>query len=314
VGRTTDPLRRLTAGQWQPPVARAAGPPVPVSGPIDAPEDVGPAAEAWARHAAAPAGWWPATTRDDRDDGDDGDDELPTGRAAGRLATALTVPLPVLVGAVALVLGAGGWWLWQQVTAPTSATIVGAPVVDASAAPAPASGAGTPRVSGGPADPSGPAAGPLAAAAPAPSASATVHVAGAVGTPGIVVVAPGARVVDAVAAAGGLSEGADVAGVNLARPVADGEMIIVPTPGQAVQAPAGGAAPGPGASTAPARVDINRASPAQLEDLPGIGPVLAQRIAQWREDNGPFASVDDLTAVSGIGPVILEGLRDAATV
>lgn len=268
--------------------------------------------EAWARHAAGPARRRPATAWND-DDGDS-DGELPADRAAGRLATALTVPLPVVVGAVALVLGAGGWWLWQQVAAPTPATIVGAPVVEVSGAPAPVSGAGAPGASRGSADPSDPPAGPAAGGEPAPSASATVHVAGAVGSPGIVVVAPGARVVDAVAAAGGLSDAADVAGVNLARPVADGEMIIVPTPGQAAPALADGGAPGPDAATAPGRVDLNRASPAELEGLPGIGPVLAERIAQWRADTGPFASVDDLTAVPGIGPSILEGLRDTATV
>ncbi|MGF1661570.1 MAG: ComEA family DNA-binding protein, partial [Kineosporiaceae bacterium] len=154
---------------------------------------------------------------------------------------------------------------------------------------------------------------------PSGTASATVHVAGAVGAPGIVVVAPGARVVDAVAAAGGLADEADVAAINLARPVADGEMILVPVPGQEVPAAAGGGpvpgAPPPGSGAGPSGlVDVNTATAGELEQLPGIGPVLAQRIVAWREDTGPFASVDDLAAVPGIGPATLEELRDSATV
>lgn len=237
------------------------------------------------------------------------------------MVTALTVPLPLVVGAVALVVGAGGWWLWQQVvTDPTPATVLGAPAVEVTgtgstvagttvAGTAPAGAAG-----GAPADAAGAGGGQGDGAVASPLSSATVHVAGAVGAPGIVVVAPGARVVDAVAAAGGLSEAADVAGVNLARPVTDGEMIVVPTPGQLVTAPAGAVTPGSGEPGGPGPVNVNRASPVELEDLPGIGPVLAERIVRWREDAGPFTTVDDLTAVPGIGPSILEGLRDAATV
>jgi competence protein ComEA len=228
------------------------------------------------------------------------------------VAAALALPLPAVVAVVALAVGAGGWWLWQRpaadpgVLVPATAPSTGPPTVSTGTPPPTlAAGAGP-----GPAGPPG--------SSPSGAASATVHVAGAVGTPGIVVVAPGARVVDAVAAAGGLAAEADVTAVNLARPVTDGEMILVPVPGQQVPAAAGGG-PGPGAvadggSGASGLVDVNRATAGELEQLPGIGPVLAERIVAWREDTGPFASVDDLAAVPGIGPATLEELRDSATV
>lgn len=307
MGRTTDPLRRLSAGQWQSPATSVFTEAATVTDRADA----GPVAEAWARHAAPPG-----RDRASPGDGVPPDDASP-GPGPGRLSTALTVPLPLVVGAVAVVVGAGGWWLWQQVmTDPTPATVLGAPVVVGATGAAPTVAGTAPAAAAGgvPAD-SAPAGGAVGAgAAASPLSSATVHVAGAVDAPGIVVVAPGARVVDAVAAAGGLSEAADVAGVNLARPVTDGEMIVVPTPGQLVPAQAGAVTPGSGGPAGQGPVNVNRASAAELEELPGIGPVLAERIVQWREDAGPFTSVDDMTAVPGIGPSVLEGLRDAATV
>lgn len=140
-----------------------------------------------------------------------------------------------------------------------------------------------------------------------------VHVLGEVEHPGLYVLDSGARVVDAVAAAGGAKDAADLAAVNLARAVTDGEQVMVPTLGEQTVGPGGGAAQG-----APAQgdglVDLNTADQAALETLPRIGPALAQRIIDWRDENGRFQSVDDLLAVPGIGEKLLEGLRAAVRV
>lgn len=150
-----------------------------------------------------------------------------------------------------------------------------------------------------------------------------VHVLGAVVEPGIVELPLGSRVVDAIAAARGPTDDADVAGVNLARVVADGEQLVVPRVGE-VPAPAAagvegaggaGGAGGSGGSgvDSEGRVNINTANATALETLAGVGPALAARIIAWREQNGPFRSVDELTAVSGIGPSTLDGMRDQVT-
>jgi competence protein ComEA len=134
-----------------------------------------------------------------------------------------------------------------------------------------------------------------------------VHVLGAVAHPGIYVLDLDARLVDALAAAGGATDDADLAAVNLARLLEDGEQILVPIAGAAVGTT--GAAP-PGDD----RVDLNTADQAALETLPRIGPALAARIIAWRDDNGRFGSVDDLLAVPGIGEKLLAGLRDGVRV
>ena len=132
-----------------------------------------------------------------------------------------------------------------------------------------------------------------------------VHVAGAVASPGLYTLGGGARVADAVAAAGGAAAGADLDAVNLARVVVDGEQVRVPLIGE----PAVG-----GAASTDGRVNINIADVAELDRLPGVGPVLAARIAEYRDAHGPFASVDALDDVSGVGPALLEKVRAAATV
>jgi competence protein ComEA len=148
-------------------------------------------------------------------------------------------------------------------------------------------------------------------------AALLVHVLGAVARPGIVELAKGARVVDAIAAAGGLASDADPSGVNLARVVADGEQLIVPVVGQVAAPAAGaggatgaGAAGGAGGGPADGLVHLNTATVADLDTLPRIGPALAQRIIDWREANGSFTSVEQLREVAGIGEATFAGLVD----
>ncbi len=138
-----------------------------------------------------------------------------------------------------------------------------------------------------------------------------VHVSGAVREPGLYVVPAGSRLVDAVAAAGGFAKDAARDAVNLARTVSDGEQIAVPRKGEET-APAAG--PGGGTGPGGGKVNLNTADEAALDTLPRIGPAIAQRIIQWREDNGRFTSVEDLLAVPGIGEKMLASLRDLVTV
>jgi competence protein ComEA len=144
---------------------------------------------------------------------------------------------------------------------------------------------------------------------PVTSGDVLVHVAGAVVTPGLYRVRAGARVADVIEAAGGFAPDARPDAVNLAEPVVDGSQVYVPGPDDP-SAPIIG--DGGAAASSDARVDINRATAAQLESLPGIGPTRAGAIVEHREAHGPFASVDALADVPGIGQATIEGLRDAA--
>jgi competence protein ComEA len=145
----------------------------------------------------------------------------------------------------------------------------------------------------------------VAAGTASPSASpsagtVTVDVQGLVRRPGVVRLPPGSRVIDALQAAGGAVPGAATASLNLARVLADGEQVVVAAPG-AAPTPAPGAVPTAGASPTSAMVDLNTADLGQLDELPGVGPVLAQRILDWRTEHGRFTSVDELREVDGIG-------------
>lgn len=140
-----------------------------------------------------------------------------------------------------------------------------------------------------------------------------IHVLGAVGVPGLYRLPDGSRAFDAIAAAGGLLPEADPAAVNLARFVSDGEQLLVPVLGAE---PSGAAADGAsgGAAGGSQLVNLNTASAAELTSLPRIGEALAARIVAWREANGRFTTVDDLSAIEGIGAKTLDGLRAVATV
>jgi competence protein ComEA len=142
-----------------------------------------------------------------------------------------------------------------------------------------------------------------------PAARVVVDVVGAVRRPGLYRLAQGARIADALSRAGGATGKADLAQVNLAAPLADGEQVVVPRRGAPGAVPAtGGAAGSAAAPTAP--VQLSTATLEQLDTLPGVGPVTAQKILDYREKHGAFHSVDELDAVPGIGPKRLEQLRD----
>ena len=168
--------------------------------------------------------------------------------------------------------------------------------------------------------------GPSPGATTKPDQPVVVSVVGLVHTPGLVTLAPGARIADALKAAGGATDGADTVGLNMARQVDDGEQIVVgiaPVKGQppvlGSSVTSGTAAPGPPGTGShpgrpdkpgrPAAVNLNTATVQQLDALPGVEPVTAAAIVAWRDANGKFTSVDQLAEVDGIGPGRLEKLR-----
>ncbi|GAA0271525.1 helix-hairpin-helix domain-containing protein [Cryptosporangium japonicum] len=140
----------------------------------------------------------------------------------------------------------------------------------------------------------------------APSATVVAAVSGRVRRPGLVRLPPGARVADALAAAGGALPGTDLSALNLARKVLDGELIAVGVPGAAPGAPAAGEPGSP--------LDLNAATVDQFDALPGVGPVLAERIVAYRTEHGGFRSVDQLREVDGIGDSRFEKLRSLVRV
>jgi competence protein ComEA len=246
------------------------------------------------------------------------------------LSLALAVVVLTVIGA--------GWWLGRPASSrpietliPFASTTVVAqpgddglalgPVTGAPEVSSPGSEEGESAGSDGEEEPPG-----RTGAAVSEPAEVMVHVAGAVRLPGLVRLPAGSRINDAVEAAGGPTDDADLHQLNLAAPVLDGMQIRVPVAGEIVAYPAGTVAPGAasgsgtsgpgwgGSGDPPGLVDLNRASAEQLEALPGIGPALGQAIVEWREAHGPFRSVDDLASVPGIGPAKLAALADRATV
>ena len=204
------------------------------------------------------------------------------------------VHLAVVAVVAALAVGLAAWWAVRD-----QARAV--PVAPAASGPA---GSATPLAPVVPADGAGGASAPTD-----PGEELVVDVAGKVRRPGIAVLPAGARVVDALEAAGGVRRGVDLTALNLARPVVDGEQILVGV------APAAGVAgtldsPVPGGE---ALVNLNTADQAALDTLPGVGPVTADAILAWRDSNGGFTSVDELLEVDGIGEATLADLAPLVT-
>jgi competence protein ComEA len=209
-----------------------------------------------------------------------------------------------LVAAAAAVVAAVGVWLERPRAEPVPdlpAVTVSAPGVDAPTGTAAPSAAAT-----------------TAAAPAAPPAPLVVSVSGKVRRPGLVEVPDGARVADVLDAAGGALPGTDLSGLNLARRVADGEQVAVGVPPapDAAPIPRPGAAPAAGdAPGAPAaKVDLNAATVEQLDALPGVGPVTAQRILEWRTQHGRFTRVEQLREIEGIGERRFAQLRELVVV
>lgn len=185
------------------------------------------------------------------------------------------------------------------------------------------SGGATPGITGENAEASG---GDAAADPPAQPPSIYVHIAGAVKVPGVYELAQGKRVIDAIAAAGGGTPDSAVNSINLAEPLSDGQRLYVPTKREAQGTRPGGtytggkaftppvSSGGSSGSSDPAVCDINTATKEELDRIPGIGPVIAERIVLYRTANGPFKTVDDLTKVSGIGDKKLQDLRPYVTI
>jgi competence protein ComEA len=233
------------------------------------------------------------------------------------------VGLRVAVLLAALAVAAGAWFWWQAGAAapqvlPLAGVSSGGPPgagVDGAAAP------GSTPTSLEP----GSWQGGAASAGPV-----VVHVAGAVAKPGVIWLQQGSRVDDAIAAAGGATPDADVNRLNLALVVEDGQKIHVPLQGQPLSSAPdatgsdgtdasgsgslGGGQPGALPGSPGGKVNLNTADAAALDTLPKVGPVLAQRIVDWRKQHGPFKSVEELDAVDGVGPKMLEALLPLVTV
>lgn len=205
-----------------------------------------------------------------------------------RGATALA-----LVAAVAAALAAVGVWVERPRAEPVGA-LPAVAIAEPSASPR---SRGSPSV-----PPSEASAGPI-----------VVSVSGKVRRPGLVQVPEGARVADVLAAAGGALPGVDLASLNLARRVSDGEQVAVGVPPVAADMPGGPSAPG-GKAGPPGKIDLNSASAEQLDALPGVGPVTAARIVEWRNRNGRFARVEQLREIEGIGERRLGQLRELVVV
>jgi competence protein ComEA len=203
------------------------------------------------------------------------------GSVRERLASLSRGELAGLVVLVLVTLGGAGLWYLRSLPRPVEVRAARTPVIES--------------------------------ASPSPSfATILVDVAGWVREPGVYEFHEGDRVIDAIEAAGGARSGAALDALNLAAPLADGTQILVPKEGAVAGAVgSSGASIGTGAA---AQVNINTAGATELEELPGIGEVLAQNIIDYRTENGPFTSVDQLVDVSGIGDATLAELEDLVTV
>ncbi|MFE0133708.1 helix-hairpin-helix domain-containing protein [Streptomyces sp. NPDC059037] len=201
---------------------------------------------------------------------------------------------------LAAVLAAQHFWAGR--TLPVRAPEVVRAASDGEAEPSPS--LGVPPPEGG-----GPAAGSTAGSGGA-AGGVVVDVSGKVRSPGILRLPAGSRVADALKAAGGVRPGADLDGLNRARLLIDGEQVVVGAPATAPAVPGAGAAAGPTGASPAAPVGLNTATAEQLDGLPGVGPVLAQHIIDYRTEHGGFRSVDELREVNGIGDRRFADLRN----
>lgn len=283
VGRRLDRV----AAQWLPASMTRTAHGSPIASPIATPMPTTTTLPTKAPHATAvdPA----IDPVVDVDEGSERDDGMASSIGLLRPSASRRLRLPdrSALRAVVVIALAGaliaGWMWWQGRPRP----VVVAPSALAQGVPLRSDGAGDGAV---------PVAGEV-----------VVHVTGAVRHPGLVRLPAGARVNDAILAVGGARSEKALASVNLARILVDGEQIVV-------GAPVSGAVGGSSGGSAAGGIDLNRASASDLESLPGVGPVLAQRIVDWRTANGPFRSVDELGEVSGIGDAVLAQIRASARV
>ncbi len=214
------------------------------------------------------------------------------------------------------VIVAGSWLVLRAPTRPDIATLL--PRAGASGVAGASAGDGSTVTAGaGTSATTPPPTGSPSTSGASGAARLLVHVVGAVAASGVVAVPPGSRVLDAVAAAGGAAPDADLARVNLAAKLTDGQRVVVPRVGEAAPITAvdnggGAAVASPGADTAP--VDLNNATAVELDALPGVGPATAAAIVAHRTLHGPFRNVDALGDVKGIGSAKLEQLRPLVTV
>lgn len=244
-------------------------------------------------------------------------EDLPGNRAGATSVPGRTGPVlrwrlglkpALLVGIVAVLCCA---WFWWQVSAgrPEVLPLTAATPSGSTASSAPAAES-TDTAGAGDSE-------------PGHAAPAVLHVAGAVARPGIVKLAPGSRINDAIAAAGGVTPAADPDRINLAAVVVDGQKVYVPRQGEPLPAGSAGATSGEGGGSAAGgaaspsvagKTNLNLAGLDELGALPKVGPVLAQRIVDWRKEHGPFTSVEELDAVDGVGPKMLETLLPLVSV
>lgn len=208
---------------------------------------------------------------------------MPEGSIRERLAALSRGELVGLVALLAVTIGGAGLWYVRSLPRPVEVAEVPGP----GDAPLPAASAG-----------------------PSPEVVILVDIAGWVRRPGVYEFEEGARVIDAIDAAGGARSGALLESLNLAAPLADGIQILVPRQGETVAPPASGGA----AAGVAELINVNTATPTELEELPDVGEVIAQAIVDYRTENGPFTSVDQLLDVSGIGDATLENIRELVTV
>ncbi len=279
--------RRLAALTAQFEATAAEHPTTPPPGPVAA------------ERAAAPSGSALLSPGDPGDTGDIGD----IGRHRGGARTSAYArwrlsPHHVAVAAliVMVAMAVGAWWVLRSAPDPQPVGLSSQRSLPPSATAPAVTGAPSISATGG-------------APAPQLSGKVVVDVAGKVRRPGIVELPAGARVVDALNAAGGARPGIDMASLNLARPLLDGEQIVVGLTVPTVAAPI---VPTPGTAATTSAilpVNLNVATQPELETLPGIGPVTAQAILAWRTDNGAFSRVDELLEVSGIGDATLADLE-----